>query len=174
MRRLACSRWGAVATTLSPATSALVHSTADYCTPVWCRSAHTCLIDSVINDALRTVTGCLRPAPADIFLSSQASNLLSFVAKSHTVSTTPPHGAWTSAPLSAHLSIEWECTHLKSRHPFVSATQHPSAHLTTITEMRCTRRINHLRAGFERFRPCLHKWAMAASATCGWRRRSNR
>ena len=26
---------------------ALVYSTAKYCAPVWCRSAHTCLIDSV-------------------------------------------------------------------------------------------------------------------------------
>ena len=31
--------------------------------PVWCRSAHTRLIDSVLNDALRIVTGCLRPTP---------------------------------------------------------------------------------------------------------------
>jgi len=42
-----------------------VHSTAEYCTPVWCRSAHTRLIDPAINDALRIVIGCLRPTPAD-------------------------------------------------------------------------------------------------------------
>jgi len=47
------------------ATLALVHSTAEYCSPVWCRSAHTHLIDPTINDALRIVTGCLRPTPAD-------------------------------------------------------------------------------------------------------------
>ena len=29
---------------------------------------------------------------------------------SHTVSSTPCHGAWTSSPLSVHLFIEWECT----------------------------------------------------------------
>ena len=34
-------------------------------TPIWCRSAHTRLIDSVMNDALRIVTGCLRPTPTD-------------------------------------------------------------------------------------------------------------
>ena len=39
----------------------LVYSTAEYCAPVWCRSAHTWLIDYVLNDALRIVTGCLRP-----------------------------------------------------------------------------------------------------------------
>ena len=30
-----------------------------------CRSDHTRLIDSVLNDALRIVTGCLRPTPTD-------------------------------------------------------------------------------------------------------------
>ena len=40
-----------------------MHSTAEYCAPVWCRSAHTRLIDSVLNNALRIVTGCLRPTP---------------------------------------------------------------------------------------------------------------
>ena len=39
--------------------------TAEYCTPVWCRSAHTRLIDIVLNDALRIVTGCPRPTPTD-------------------------------------------------------------------------------------------------------------
>ena len=43
----------------------LVYSTAEYCALVWCRSAHTRLIDSVLNDALRVVTGCLRPTPTD-------------------------------------------------------------------------------------------------------------
>ena len=44
------------------------------------------------------------------FPSSQASNLLSFVAMEHTVSSTPFHGAWTPAPLSTRLSIECKCT----------------------------------------------------------------
>ena len=43
----------------------LVYSTAEYCAPVWCRSAHTRLIDSVLIDAFRIVTGCLRPTPTD-------------------------------------------------------------------------------------------------------------
>ena len=43
----------------------LVYSTAEYCAPVWCRSTHTRLIDSILNDALRIVTGCLRPTPTD-------------------------------------------------------------------------------------------------------------
>ena len=65
LRRLVDSGWGAGAKTLRIATLSLVYSTAEYCVPVWCRSAHTRLIDSVLNDALRMVTGCLRPTPAD-------------------------------------------------------------------------------------------------------------
>ena len=59
------SGWCAGAKTLRIATLSLVHSTAEYCAPVWCRSAHTRLIDSVLNDALRIVTECLRPTPTD-------------------------------------------------------------------------------------------------------------
>ena len=46
LRRLVGSRWAAGAKTLRIATLSLVHSTAEYCAPVWCRSAHTRLIVS--------------------------------------------------------------------------------------------------------------------------------
>ena len=64
LRRLAGTGWGASAKTLRTATLPLVYLTAEYCAPVWCRSAHMRLIDSVLNDALRIVTGCLRPTPS--------------------------------------------------------------------------------------------------------------
>ena len=65
LRQLVGLGWGAGAKTLRIATLSLVYSTAEYCVPVWCRSAHTRLIDSVLNDALCIVTGCLRPTPTD-------------------------------------------------------------------------------------------------------------
>ena len=65
LRRLVGSGWGAGAKTLRIATLSLVSPTAEYCAPVWCRSAQTRLIDSVLNDVLRIVTGCLRPTPTD-------------------------------------------------------------------------------------------------------------
>jgi len=43
----------------------LVHSTAEYCTTVWCHSAHTRFIDPDINEALRIVSRCLHPTRAD-------------------------------------------------------------------------------------------------------------
>ena len=65
LRRLVDSGWSAGANTLRIATLSLVYSAVEYCAPVWCRNAHTRLIDSVMNDALRMVTGCLRPTPTD-------------------------------------------------------------------------------------------------------------
>ena len=56
---------GAGAKILCIATLSLVYSTAEYYVPVWCRSVHTFLIESVLNDALRIVTGCLHPTPMD-------------------------------------------------------------------------------------------------------------
>ena len=65
LRRLVGSGWGTDAKTLCIATLSLVHSIAEYCAPVWCCNAHTHLINSVLNDALHIVTGCLRPTPMD-------------------------------------------------------------------------------------------------------------
>ena len=65
LRRLAGSGWGAGAKIFCTAVLSLIYSTAEYCPPAWCRSAHTRLIDSVLNDALSIVTGCLRPTPTD-------------------------------------------------------------------------------------------------------------
>ena len=59
------SGWGAGAKTLCTATLSLVYSAAEYCAPVWCHSAHTRLIDSVLNNVMSMVTGCLRPTPMD-------------------------------------------------------------------------------------------------------------
>ena len=64
LRRLSGSVWGAGAKTLRTAASSLI-STAKYCAPAWWHSANTRLIDSAFNDALRIVTGCLRPTPTD-------------------------------------------------------------------------------------------------------------
>ena len=65
LRRPVGSGWGADAKTLRIAALSLIYSAAEYCAPVWCRSAHTRLIDCVLNEALCIVTGCLRPTPTD-------------------------------------------------------------------------------------------------------------
>ena len=65
LRQLAGSEWGTGAKTLRTAALSLIYLTAEYCAPVWCRSAHTSLINSVLNDTLHIVTGCLGTTPTD-------------------------------------------------------------------------------------------------------------
>ena len=65
IRRLAGTSWGASTPTLRTSTLALVYAPAEYCAPVWYRSAHTRLVDVSLNAALRTITGCLRPTQVE-------------------------------------------------------------------------------------------------------------
>ena len=65
LRRFVGSGWDTGAKTLRIAALSLVHSTAEYCAPVWCHSAHTRLIDNVLNNILLIVTESLRPTPTD-------------------------------------------------------------------------------------------------------------
>jgi len=114
--------WGAGATTLRTATLAL--STAEYCAHVWCRTAQTSLIDPTINDALRIVTGCLRPTPADnlpILAGIQPAELRH---SGTTLSLTrramePGHLLHSALPRPSGAPAR----RLKSRHPFVPAAQ---------------------------------------------------
>jgi len=122
--RLAGSAWGAGATTLRTATLALVHSTAEYCAPVWCRSAHTRLIDPTINDALRIVTGCLRPTPADNLPILAGIQPAERRRRGATLSLgrramEPGHLLHSAITRPSGAAAQ----HLKSRHPFVLAAQ---------------------------------------------------
>ena len=63
IRKLARTTWGADAATLHISVLALVFSTAEYCTPVWCRSSHTHTLDSELNLAMHIITGCLKNTP---------------------------------------------------------------------------------------------------------------
>ena len=65
LRQLSGSECGAGAETLRIACLSLVYSIAEYCAPVCCCSAHASLIDSVLNDALRIVSGCLGSKPME-------------------------------------------------------------------------------------------------------------
>ena len=125
LRRLVSSGWGAGTKTLRKATLSLVYSTAEYCAPVWPRSAHTRLIDSVLNDALRIVTGCLRPTPTDhlpIFSGIQPAELRRIGATlslAHRESMDPDHILY--ALLNG--SSDTRQVKLRSRLPSVSAAR---------------------------------------------------
>ena len=64
-KRLVGSELVADAKTFRITALSLVYSTFACCAPAWCRSAHTRIIGSLLNDAMRIVTGCLRHTPKD-------------------------------------------------------------------------------------------------------------
>ena len=63
LRKLASQKWGASFHVLRTSILALNFSVAEYCAPVWHHSAHTELVDTALNSAMRLVTGCIRPTP---------------------------------------------------------------------------------------------------------------
>jgi len=71
--RVLASRWCAGATTLRIATLALVHSTAEYCVPIWCRSAHTRLIADNLQNPRRHPPAELRRNGATLSLARRAT-----------------------------------------------------------------------------------------------------
>ena len=125
LRQLVGSGWGAGAKILRIATLSLVYSTSEYCAPVWCRRAHTRLIDSVLNDALRIVTGCLRPTPTDhlpVLSGIQPAELRrtgATLSLAHRGSLDPDHILY--GLLSG--SSDTRQVRLRSRRPFVPAAR---------------------------------------------------
>jgi len=102
-----------------------MHSTAEYCAPVWCRSAHTRLIDPAINDALRVVTGCLRLTPADNLPTLAGIQPAELRRSGATLSLA--RRAMEPGHLLHSALTRPSCANarrLKSRHPFVLAAQH--------------------------------------------------
>jgi len=125
-----------------------MYSTAEYCAPVWCRSAHTRFIDPAINDALRIVHGCLRRTSADNFPILAGIQPVVLHRNGATLSSTPFHGAWTSDPLSAHPSIKCKCTAPVMETPILPTAQNSTVYLTITTYMRRNGRItNRTRSG---------------------------
>ena len=107
-----------------------------------------------------------------IFLSSRASNLLSFVQGCHTVSSTPCHGAWTSAPLRSYPFTRWErtasisqieipiCARRTTTHQFIWWQQHMCGALGGLP-MECGlvgERATRLRILIPRSTPTLLEW----------------
>ena len=144
LRRLVGSGWGAGAKTLRIATLSLVYSTAEYCAPVWCRSAHTRLIDSVLNDALRIVTECLRPTPTDHLpvLSGiqpvEIRRMGATLSLAHCGSLNPDHILYDL--LSG--STETRQMRLRSRRPFVPGARNLLDNLAKLG-IRASEWINH-------------------------------
>ena len=65
LKKLSNSRWGCTANTIRTTALALSYSAAEYACPVWARSPHASKLDPELNDACKSITGCLRPTNVD-------------------------------------------------------------------------------------------------------------
>ena len=61
LMKLANSKWATNARTIRTTALALCYSTAEYAAPVWARSSHANKLKPVLNQACRSITGCLKP-----------------------------------------------------------------------------------------------------------------
>jgi len=95
----------------------------EYCARAWSCSSHTHPTDPV-NNALRTVIGCLRPAPEDNLLMLTGIQPAELRRKGVTMSlggrAMEPERLLHSAPISTPCGFE---LHFKSRHTILPAVQ---------------------------------------------------
>jgi len=114
-----------------------VHSTAEYCAPVWFRSDHTRYTDHAINDALQIATGCPRPTLANnlpILTGIQPAELRRKEATLSLARRPMVPGHLLHSALSC--PSKGNARHLKSDTLLYPLLNNLSVHLTTITEVR--------------------------------------
>ena len=63
IKKLVRSNWGASFTTLRTSALVLVYATAEYAATVWSHSRHKIKMNTVLNDALRIISGAIAPTP---------------------------------------------------------------------------------------------------------------
>lgn len=63
VQKLTGTSWGCSAKTLRITTTAMILPIADYCSPIWMRSAHVKLIDTQINVVMRIISGTVYSTP---------------------------------------------------------------------------------------------------------------
>ena len=61
LKKVSNSKWGCNASTIRTTALTLSNSVAENAYPVWARSPHASKLDPELNDACRSITGCLRP-----------------------------------------------------------------------------------------------------------------
>ena len=113
------SKWGANANTIRRTALALSYSTAQYTAPVCARSPHAKNQNPRLNQACRSVTGCLKPTNIEdlYFVSGVAPRALRCVCarvERQKQSTRETHSLFGQIPATKRM---------KSRHSFLSSVQ---------------------------------------------------
>ena len=67
VKRLACLDWGKCFDVLRIATLLLVVALAEYCFPIWNQSSHANKLNTPFDEALCTISGCIKPTRISFF-----------------------------------------------------------------------------------------------------------
>ena len=92
IRKLANSKWGCKASTLTPSCLALCYSAAEYASPVWARSTHARKLNPALHDnCCQIISGCLKPTSLD-----SVHLLIGIAPPRHQEDCRLPHGTHTT------------------------------------------------------------------------------
>jgi len=101
LMKLADSTWGASANTLWSFALALCYSAAEYCAPVWSRSAHISQVNVQLNSTMRLISGTLRSTPLPwlpVLSNIEPPALWKKAATDKLVEKTVKHDSWPIQP----------------------------------------------------------------------------
>ena len=195
IKKLAGTDWGADFTTLRTSTIALVFSTAEYACPAWSQSRHTTKLDAAINDALRTVSGAMKPTPtqmlpvlagippADIRRQNSAMKLSKKASQPGSLVPSPRPDTPTSRLKRRHFlslseetppdfNTNWTMDQWKDRWSGIQTPLHDYISVPSQSPPGCNLprkawvNLNRIRSGCAKTKSFLHKIGVEASASC--------
>jgi len=138
-----------------------IGSTAEYCAPVWFRSAHIRLIESAINDALDTCS--TQRSPVHRVQMHGATNRDPFIPAAQLISLCDSISISEAHWADHEWNAEWVDNPTRHRTFIFDTGTHPSGMTLPWTAWV---RLNRLHIGVGRFCSCLYKRGMASSTAC--------
>ena len=185
LRRLVSTKWGAPFSTIRTSALALAFAPAEYCAPVWCRSAHAAQVDVPLNEAMRLISGCLRSTPlcllphlaGVIAPSSRRDKACLRMYEKAAHADHMLHSVLYEAPIPMRLSSRRPLRKYAENlnavqppatpatlQPFLPAwSTHPEGYQLP---RRAWVQLNRLRSGVGRFAATMNSWGLQASAQC--------
>ena len=142
LKTLGNFKWGTNASTIGTRALALCYSTAEHAAPVWARSSHANKLNPVLNQACRSITGCLNPTNVeDLYLIAGIAppdirrEVCARVERTKQTKD-EKHSLFGHTPAPAHL---------KSRHPLLPNVQPMDFSAKTVYELesKAARELTH-------------------------------
>lgn len=193
--KLAGTSWGCSAGTLRTSVLSLLYSVAEYCAPVWTRSAHCNKIDVQLNSAMRIVTGTVRSTPTqwlpvlsnigppEIRRQIATQNIINKVKRNiklpiyNDIEHHPNkrlksrRPAWDEDITTCELQVKWRKIWLENEVRNSSLVEDPTVKVPGFNLPRALRTtLNRIRTNQGKCNYLLHKWGMVESSplcSCG-------